>query len=345
MIGQRLWRGRIPVALIAVAATAGTVLAGGVAHAAEPAPSDFGAVGKAAQARVAKLHKQTTATTGKRLATDELNFGDLDGDGKADLAAIDTSGRLFVYPGKATVYPGTGTRPTSHFSARFQAGSGWGSFTALVRHGDWNNDGKQDILARDSQGRLFLYPGTGTRPNVVSNGIQVGTGWNTYADLVGIGDSNGDGFDDLMGRRDGRLVVYYGTGVAGAPFRKQTSGTGSGWNGDLLTTIGDWDGDGNSEFMFRNVNGEVLLYWSDVNGYPSNNPALIFDAEGGVYVRNLVGMGNLTSDAVIDGQPVTQPLPDVMVQDSSGYLLALAVDTGDDFDPVVGYGWQNYYTF
>ena len=63
------------------------------------------------------------------------------------------------------------------------------------------------------------------------------------------------------------------------------------------------------------------------------------------YVQNLVGMGNLTSDAVIDGQPVTQPLPDVLVQDTSGFLLALAVDTGDDFDVVVGTGWANYHTF
>ena len=144
-------------------------------------------MGKAAQARVAELRGQT-AVAGKRLATDELNFGDLDGDAKADLAAIDSTGRLWVYPGKATVYSGTGPRPTSHFAARFQAGSGWSRFTALVRHGDWNNDGKQDVLARDPQGRLFLYAGTGTRPAVVRNGVQVGTGWNTFGDIVGVGD-------------------------------------------------------------------------------------------------------------------------------------------------------------
>jgi hypothetical protein len=342
MIGRRLWRGRLTVALTAVAVTAGTALTGGAAHAAEPAP-DFGAVGKAAQARLAEVHGQT-AMHSKRLSTDELNFGDLDGDAKADLAAIDSAGRFWVYPGKASVYPGTGPRPASHFSARFQAGSGWGKFTALVRHGDWNNDGKQDLLARDAQGRLFLYAGTGTRPGVVRNGVQVGTGWNTFADIVGVGDSNNDGFDDLMGRRNGALTVYFGTGNGASPFRSGTVTSGSGWNGDLLTTIGDWNGDSHPEYMFRNVRDEVSLYWSRSNGLPGGGPELIIEAEGGAYVEYLVGMGNLTSDAVVDGQPVTQPLPDVLIHDGL-VLLALAPDTEDDFDVVVGRGWQGYRIF
>jgi hypothetical protein len=345
MIGQRLWRGRLVVALTAVAVTAGTALAGGAAHAAEPGSPDFAAVGKEAQARMAKLRGQT-AVAGKRLATDPLTFGDLDGDAKADLAAIDSLGRFWVYPGKATVYSGAGPRPTSHFGARFQAGSGWSRFTAIVRHGDWNNDGLQDLLGRDNQGRLFFYAGTGTRPNVVRNGVQVGSGWNVFGEIVGVGDTDGDGLDDLVGRRtNGTLTVYYGNGNGFSPFRRQTATYGSGWNGDLLTTIGDWDNDGHTEYLFRTLRDEVYLYWSAANGLPSNRRALIFEAEGGAYVQNIVGMGNLTSDAVIDGQPVTQPLPDVLVQDTSGYLLALAVDTGDDFDVVVGTGWASYFTF
>jgi hypothetical protein len=344
MIGQRLGRGRLTVALTAVAVTAGTALWGGAAHAAEPAPDTGAANGKAAQSKLEKLRGKT-AMNSKLLATDELNFGDLDGDGKSDLAAIDATGRLWVYPGKATVYSGTGERPTSHFAARFQAGSGWGNFTALVRHGDWNNDGNQDLLARDARGRLFLYAGTGTRPGVVRSGVLVGTGWNGFSDLVGAGDTDGDGFDDLVGRRNGALVVYFGTGSGTRPFRSGPLTYGSGWNGDLLTTVGDWDGDSHSEYLFRNVRDEVYLYWSGTNGLPSGSRNLIFEAEGGTYVQNMVGMGNLTSDAVINGEPVTQPLPDLIVQDTAGYLLALAVDTGDDFDVVVGSGWGNYFIF
>ena len=341
MTMRRTWA-RLPVALTAVVAVAGTVLAGGSAHAAPTPDPRLGDAARSAQDTISGLRDDSAL---RRAPTDELDFGDLDGDGRADLAAVDSIGRLWVYPGRATVYPGTGPRPTSYFSARFQAGSGWAGFTELIRHGDWNDDGLQDILARDPQGRLWLYAGTGTRPNVVRNGVQVGSGWNPFLDIVGVGDTNGDGFDDLMGRRNGSLTIYFGTGNAAAPFRRTTATGGSGWNGDLFTSIGDWNGDGRTEFMFRNVRDEILLYWGSGSGFPANGPALIFEAEGGAYVDDLVGMGNLTSDAVIEGEPVTQPLPDVVLTDTDGFLYALAVDTGDDFDPVVGTGWRGYRLF
>ncbi|MFG1605270.1 FG-GAP repeat domain-containing protein [Actinoplanes sp. NPDC049265] len=332
---------RLSAGLTGVAVALTTVLSGGAGYAKQPDPA-LGDAARAAQhalGRTAGLGPVTTQ------ATDELNFGDLTGDGKADLAAVDTAGRLWVYPGKALVYPGTGPRSTSYFAARFQAGSGWSGYSSLVRHGDWNNDGRQDILARDASGRLFLFAGTGTTPRVVQNGVQVGEGWNTYADLVGIGDANGDGFDDLMGRAAGRLVIYYGTGVATAPFRRTTATGGSGWNGDLLTAVGDWTGDGHTEFLFRKSNDEVWLYQGTTSGFPANGPVLLFGQDDGGLVVDLVGMGNLTSDAVVDGEPVTQPLPDVVLTDSDGFMYVLAPDTGDDFDPQVGSGWVDYFLF
>ncbi|MFG1605260.1 FG-GAP repeat domain-containing protein [Actinoplanes sp. NPDC049265] len=316
--------------------TLAMALSGGAGYAQPPKPA-LGDAARAAQHTLASASDLGTAAAPR--ATDELTFGDLTGDGKADLAAVDTAGRLWVYPGKALVYPGTGPRSTSYFAARFQAGSGWSGYSSLVRHGDWNNDGRQDILARDASGRLFLFAGTGTTPGVVLNGIQVGTGWNTYADLVGIGDANGDGFDDLMGRAAGRLVIYYGTGVATAPFRRTTATGGSGWNGDLLTAIGDWTGDGHTEFLFRNVNDEVWIYRGSTSGFPANNPTRLFTGDDGSLIAYLVGMGNLTSD---DG---TQPLPDVVFTDGDGFLYAFAVDTADDFDPLVGFGWSDYQLF
>jgi FG-GAP-like repeat len=341
---QFLRAGRLPVALTAAAATIGALLmSGGAAHAATttPAPAGHGAAAKAAQATVAGLRGKAA---GKALATDEANFGDLDGDAKADLAAIDSTGKLWVYPGKATVYPGVGPRPTSFFSARFAAGTGWGAFTALVRHGDWNGDGKQDILARDAKGKLFLYAGTGNRAGIVKKGVQVGTGWNTYSSLVGVGDINSDGNDDLIGRRDGHLVAYFGTGNGAAPFRSSTFSGGTGWNGDLLTTVGDWTADGRTEYLFRNTSKEILVYEGSPDGFPANGPTRLFEAADGAAVTSLVGMGNLTSDAVIDGKPVI-PTPDALVRFNDGTLFDLAIDTADDFNPFVGGGWNGYTLF
>jgi hypothetical protein len=188
--------------------------------------------------------------------------------------------------------------------------------------------------------------GTGTRPNVVSAGLQVGSGWNTYLSIVGVGDANNDGFDDLMGRKsDGTLVIYFGTGNIAAPFRKHTITGGVGWNGDLLTATGDWTADNHTEFMFRNTNQEIWLYRGSVSGFPANHPELVFAAQDGVNVERLVGMGNLTSDATIGGVPVAQPTPDVIVQGVDGFLYMLGVDVGDDFNPVIGWGWSTYRTF
>ncbi|MFB6979410.1 trypsin-like serine protease [Streptomyces scopuliridis] len=78
--------------------------------------------------------------------------GDYSGDGKPDLLVRDTSNRVFLYRGT-----GSATAP---FSARITVRTGW-NFTSLIASGDVNGDGLADIMARDSAGTLWLYPGTG----------------------------------------------------------------------------------------------------------------------------------------------------------------------------------------
>lgn len=45
-------------------------------------------------------------------------------------------------------------------------------------------DGKPDLLARDSHGILWLYPGTGSATKPLGARIQVGTGWSAYNTLL-----------------------------------------------------------------------------------------------------------------------------------------------------------------
>jgi hypothetical protein len=349
MFKQRVWAYRVPVALTAMAATVGTVLAGGAAYAA-PTPDPSGATAKPqAAVKVADAIRQERAKQPTRnastLSTGLATLGDIDGDGRTDLAGIDSTGKLFVYPGKAVVYSGTGPRATSYFNARFQAGTGWSSFTALVRFGDWNNDGRQDILGRDSQGRLLLFAGTGTRPGIISNAVQVGTGWGSFKSIVGIGDADNDGFDDLMGRKaDGTLVIYYGTGNVSAPFRKTTLQGGSGFTGDMFVTAGDSDGDGHAEFWYRKPNKEIQLWFSGPSGFPQDAYDIFVDTLGAI-VKNIVGLGDLTHDADFGGPPTTGPLPDDIVQYTDGTLQTFASDTSIDWDGIIGSGWGGYRIF
>ncbi|WP_245531547.1 FG-GAP repeat domain-containing protein [Arthrobacter globiformis] len=48
--------------------------------------------------------------------------------------------------------------------------------------GDFNGDGKSDVLARDSGGSLWLYPGNGHGGWLAR--VKVGSGWNGFTALV-----------------------------------------------------------------------------------------------------------------------------------------------------------------
>ncbi|MGW7469482.1 FG-GAP repeat domain-containing protein [Streptomyces xantholiticus] len=148
--------------------------------------------------------------------------GDLNGDGKGDLIAR-SSTALYFYAGN-----GDGLS----MKGRVQVGgSGWSQYNKLVGAGDYNLDGRADLIARSSAG-LFFYPGTGKAGSPFGARIQVGgAGWSQYTNLAAPGDINGDGIADLLASNSaGQLFFYAGTGKASAPFKARVQiGTG-GWN-------------------------------------------------------------------------------------------------------------------
>ena len=86
-----------------------------------------------------------------------------------------------------------------------------------MRLNDFNGDGKTDVISRDSNGVLWLYPGTGTGDWLTR--IDLGGGWNVMTSIVSAGDFNGDGDADVdrpgheraavavPGHRDRRLAA------------------------------------------------------------------------------------------------------------------------------------------
>ncbi|WP_299531476.1 VCBS repeat-containing protein [uncultured Streptomyces sp.] len=148
--------------------------------------------------------------------------GDLNGDGKSDLIAR-SSTALYYYAGN-----GDGLS----MKGRVQVGGGgWSQYNKLVGAGDFNRDGRADLIARSSAG-LFFYPGTGKAAAPFGTRITVGgAGWSQYTNLAAPGDINGDGIPDLLASNSkGQLFFYAGTGVAKTPFKARVQiGTG-GWN-------------------------------------------------------------------------------------------------------------------
>ncbi|GAA3826777.1 hypothetical protein GCM10023083_69770 [Streptomyces phyllanthi] len=98
--------------------------------------------------------------------------GDFSGDGKADLLTRDAGNNLWLSRG-------TG-KASAPFSARIKVRTGW-KFTAIATTGDFNGDGKADVLARTSGGTLYLYPGTGkASTGIFGTRKSLGTGFNQY---------------------------------------------------------------------------------------------------------------------------------------------------------------------
>jgi myo-inositol-hexaphosphate 3-phosphohydrolase len=91
---------------------------------------------------------------------------------------------------------------------------------------DFTGDSRADLVARDSSGVLYIYPGTGS--GGFGSRIRLGSGWNAMTALSVSGDLTGDGKVDLVARdSSGVLYIYPGTGTGGFGSRIRL---GSGWN-------------------------------------------------------------------------------------------------------------------
>lgn len=130
--------------------------------------------------------------------------GDVTGDYLPDLLSVDSAGVMWIYPGK-----GNGT-----FAPRVKVGSGWNQYNSVRGKGDYNGDGKTDLIARSKSGSaIYLYKGTGKAGSgAFSARVKVRT-WADYNAFDAPGDVTGDGKADFLARTPGgTLYLYAGTG-------------------------------------------------------------------------------------------------------------------------------------
>ncbi|OFI37354.1 hypothetical protein BIU82_09815 [Arthrobacter sp. SW1] len=241
---------------------------------------------------------------------------DFSGDGRADVLARDSSGRLWLYRGNGT----------GGFQPRTLVGNGWNIMTSITGTGDFSGDARADILARDTSGRLWLYRGNGT------GGFQprtlVGNGWNIMTSITGTGDFSGDARADILARdTSGRLWLYRGNGTGG--FQPRTF-IGNGWN--IMTSItgtGDFSGDARADILARDTSGRLWLYRG--NGTGGFQPRT-FIGNGWNIMTSITGTGDFSGDARAD----------VLARDTSGRLWLYRGNGTGGFQPrtLVGNGWN-----
>lgn len=101
-----------------------------------------------------------------------IGAGDLNGDGRGDLLTLGADGALSRH--SATGY---GT-----FSAPVVVFTNWGAGRdVIVGIGDITGDGKNDLVSRDTNGKLLRNSGDGK--GSFGSTVQIGTGWQNYSAL------------------------------------------------------------------------------------------------------------------------------------------------------------------
>ncbi|WP_164745329.1 FG-GAP-like repeat-containing protein [Georgenia faecalis] len=222
------------------------------------------------------------AYPGSPVPATSIGRHDYNGDGRADVLAVNGSGQLLLYPGN-----GRG----GWQSAR-TIGNGWQGHD-LVAPGDFNGDGRSDLLAVAPGGQLYFYAG---RTNGFAARVQIGTGWQVFTHVFSPGDFSGDGRADVIGvRPNGEMTLYYGTGAG------RVSGSariGTGWQiyNDVLPG-GDFNGDGRADLFAKDASGRLFAYYNRGGSTMSSRVQI---GNGWTDFRQLASVGDFNGDGATD---------------------------------------------
>ncbi len=181
-------------------------------------------------------------------------IGDLDGDGKPDLAvANNNANSVSVFRNSST----SGSITTGSFAAKVDFTTGTSPYSVVI--GDLDYDGKPDLaVANNNANSVSIFHNTSSTGSITTGSfaakVDFGTGSGPRS--VAIGDLNGDRIPDLAIANGGSSTVSVlsntftpGSITTGSFAAKVDFGTGS---GPRSVAIGDLDGDGRPDLAIAN---------------------------------------------------------------------------------------------
>ena len=209
---------------------------------------------------------------------------DFDGDGRSDILWRNVDGQLSNWLGQTNGgFVANDTNAASIVPVAWQ----------VAGTGDFNGDGRDDILWRNVDGQLSNWLGTangGFTPNDANAAVVVSNDWQ----VAGTGDFDGDGRDDILWRNtDGTVSNWLGTAAGGFTPNDANAArfVPTDWN---VVGTGDFNGDGRDDILWRNTNGQVSDWLGQADGGFVLNDAVALTMVSTDW--NVVGTGDFNGD-------------------------------------------------
>jgi hypothetical protein len=221
-------------------------------------------------------------------------IADFNQDGKNDLVLSD------YYGGSITIFTGNGDGTLTSLPIAYDTG-GYPYRTPLV--GDFNGDGKVDVVVDDEIGHFVYLQGNGDGSFRASKSYSLPDSFTEYAYSYSVdtGDFNGDGFSDVVAGQDGNVnspgIVVYLANADGTLKPGVTYGTSSTL---AYVTVGDFNGDGKLDIAATDYSsGLVQIFLGAGDGTFTIAQSFATDTGGDPHPQNLVA-GDFNHDGKLD---------------------------------------------